>query len=137
MVLNKADKGKGDAVQKVVERQLKELGVQPRAVIQASAKRMTDATKLKDQHKQSKLLAKSGLFEVQGVLGDLHRDMADILKEQKKQQMEQLRTILLGEVENVFDKENKAYKAEQKRVKKENKELAEAWNQFTIVYNNI
>ncbi len=137
VVLNKADKGKGDTVQKVVERQLKELGVQSRAVIQASAKRMSDVKKYSDKNKQSKLLAKSGLFEIQGVLGDLHRDMADILKEQKKQQMEQLRTILLGEVEKVFDKENKAYKAEQKRIKKENKALKEAWNGFLVVYNNI
>ena len=57
VVLNKADKGKGTPSKKVVERQLKELGIQPRAVIQTSAKRMTDAAKFKDQHKQSKLLS--------------------------------------------------------------------------------
>jgi len=137
VVLNKADKGKGDAVQKVVERQLKELGIQPRAVVQASAKRMTDAKKYSDQKKQGKLLEKSGLFEIQGVLGNLHADMAGILKKQKAQQLEKLRSMLLVEVSKIFEQENKAYKAEQKRVKKENKELSEAWNQFTAVYNNI
>ena len=137
VVLNKADKGKGDAVQKVVERQLRELGIQPRAVVQASAKRMSDAKKLSAQYKQSKLFAMSGLFEIQGILANLHGDMADILKKQKEQQKEQLRSILLMEVEQIFDQENKAYKAEQKRIKKENKELSEAWNQFIVVYNNI
>lgn len=137
VVLNKADKGKGDAVQKEVERQLRELGIQPRAVVQASAKRMSDAKRLSDQHKQSKLLAMSGLFEIQRILGNLHGDMPDILKKQKEQQNERLRSILLREVEQIFDQENKAYQAEQQRVKKENKELAEAWNQFTVVYNNI
>ena len=137
VVLNKADKGKGDAIQKVVEIQLKELGIQPRAVLQTSAKRMTDAAKLQDQHKQSKLLAKSGLFEVQSVLGDLHHDMAEILIEQQKQQLEKLRAILLAEVEKVFQKQKKSYQVEQKRIKKENKELKEAWSQFLSVYNNI
>ena len=110
----------------MVERQLKELGIQPRAVIQTSAKRMTDRKDSLISTSYSKLMAKSGLFEVQSVLGDLQQ-MADILKEQK-QQLEQLRTLLLTEVEKVFQKEKKAYQVQQKRVKKENKELSEALN---------
>ena len=85
----------------------------------------------------SKILEKSGLNEICYALGELHMEMADIVKAQKEQQLEQLRVILMAEVEKLSQAESTSYKAKQKKVKKENRELREAWKNFEQMYHTI